>query len=69
MPEENERALAERHVMAARQIVARQRQRVLQLDAIGADTLSARQTLDVFETSLQIFEGHWDQLKHERGRQ
>ena len=69
MPEEDELAMAERHVLAARQTVARQRQRLLQLETIGADTLSARQTLDVFEASLRIFEDHRDYLKHQRDGQ
>jgi len=60
---DDEIALAEQHVRQAQDIVARHRERVVHLESIGADTLSARQTLDVFETSLRIFQGHRDYLK------
>jgi hypothetical protein len=52
------RALAERHVIAARKIVARQRELVRRLEAAGRDTAQEQRTLDLFEQSLQIFEEH-----------
>jgi hypothetical protein len=68
MFDDEDLAMAERHVRQAQAIVARQRERVLQLDSIGADTLAARQSLDLFETNLRIFEGHRDYLDHRRER-
>jgi hypothetical protein len=66
MSEQDELGLAEQHVIEARQIVARQKQRILQLDSVGADIFGARQTLIIFEDSLRIFEGHRDYLKKQR---
>jgi len=58
--------MAEQHVRQAQLIVARHRERVAHLEHIGADSLAARQMLNVFEDNLRIFEGHRDYLKHRR---
>lgn len=68
MNRDDQIALAEQHVRQAKDIVTRQRERILHLDSVGADSLSAKQTLDLFETNLRIFEGHRDYLKHDRDR-
>jgi hypothetical protein len=49
-------ALAERHVLAGRKIVARQRQLVEAVEAAGRDASFERTTLDLFERTLKIFE-------------
>jgi hypothetical protein len=64
----NDLAIAEHHVAQAQLIVARQRARIVRLEAAGAGTLDARQTLEVFETNLRIFEGHRDYLRSQRDR-
>jgi flagellar biosynthesis regulator FlbT len=56
-------ALTEQHVRQAKEIVARQRAVVLKLDSLGVDSFGAKQTLEIFETNLRIFEGHRDYLK------
>ena len=66
--DDNDLAMAEHHVRQAQLIVARHRARIVRLEAAGAETLDARQTLEVFETNLRIFEGHRDYLKSQRGR-
>jgi hypothetical protein len=49
-------ALAERHVVAGRKIVARQRELVERLEASGRDTSLEKKTLDLFERTLKMFE-------------
>jgi hypothetical protein len=66
MSTDDEIALAEEHVRQAKEIVARQKQQILQLDSVGADSLDAKQVLDIFETNVRIFEGHRDYLKNQR---
>jgi hypothetical protein len=48
--------MAFRHVIAGRRIVARQSQRVEMLARNGSDTSVAKRTLDLFATTLNIFE-------------
>ena len=56
-------ALAKRHVVEGRKIVERQRLTVKKLEASNSDSvLDARQTLDVFERTLAIFEEHLSEL-------
>jgi hypothetical protein len=50
--------LAGRHVCEGRLIVARQKQLIARLKAAGRPTLNAEQTLQVFVTTLAIFEDH-----------
>ena len=64
--EENEMAAAESNIKRARNIVEQQKQRVAFLEKGGADSRDARQTLDIYETNLRIFEGHRDYLKGRR---
>jgi hypothetical protein len=66
--------LARRHVVEGRKIVARQRQRVRDREAKGLDASTQRQTLEVFEHTLAIFEKHLEQLdartrEHRKTRQ
>jgi hypothetical protein len=51
-------ALAERHVITGRKIVARQRELVRRLEASGRDAALEKKTLDLLEQTLKIFEGH-----------
>ena len=54
------RHLAFRHVIQARGIVARQRERVEMLTREGHDTTEAKRTLDIFEDNLRsILEQDW----------
>jgi hypothetical protein len=65
MPDEPESdlAMASRHVAEARRIVGRQRERIAKLKAAGHSTLDHEQTLQVFESTLRIFEDHERQIK------
>ena len=65
MPDEPESDLARgiRHVTAGRRIVARQRERIRRLKALGHPTLGHEQTLLVFESALRIFGEHEKQLR------
>jgi hypothetical protein len=51
-------SLARQHVIDGRRIVERQRKLVRQREAHGFDAVEARQTLEVFERTLAIFEEH-----------
>jgi len=55
-------ATAARHVAEGKRIVAAQKERIARLKAKGLSTLDAEQTLQVFETSLAIFQRHRDEL-------
>jgi hypothetical protein len=66
MSTDDEIALAEQRVRRAEEIVVRQKQQILQLDSVGADSLDAKQVLDILETNVRIFEGHRDYLKNQR---
>jgi hypothetical protein len=57
---ETDLTLAARHVGEGRIIVARQRERIARLRALGCSTLDHEQTLRIFESTLEIF------LDHER---
>jgi hypothetical protein len=53
-----ELATAARHVAEGRLVVARQRERIARLAAQGSCTGDYERTLDIFVSSLQIFENH-----------
>ena len=55
--------MAVRHVTAGRCIVARQRDRIERLRALGCSTLIHEETLRVFLSTLQIFEEHVRELR------
>jgi hypothetical protein len=55
---ESDLALAARHVREGRIIVARQEECIRRLRALGCSTLDAEQTLQVFFSTLAIFEDH-----------
>jgi hypothetical protein len=65
MPEmfESELMIAARHVAEGRQIVAKQRERVARLKAVGASTFDHEHTLRIFESTLLIFEEHERSLR------
>ena len=64
--QKNELVAAESNIEQTRQIIERQKQLVALLEEAGADSAGARQTLEIYETNLRIFEGHRDYLKHRR---
>jgi len=64
-----ELALATQHVERAKQIIARQRQAIARLQAMGCNSLDAEQTLEVFLRTLEIFEDHKKHLQHSGPRQ
>jgi hypothetical protein len=51
-------ALAARHVARGQIIVARQRERIERLKALGCDTLNHEQSLSVFIGTLKVFIDH-----------
>lgn len=53
---------ARRHVLDGRRIVAHQKELVWRLAALGLDTSEAKETLSLFESSLEIFEQHLREL-------
>jgi len=61
--EQDELAAAESNINSARQIVERQKQLIANLQKAGSDTRVALQNLEMYETSLRIYEGHRDYLK------
>jgi hypothetical protein len=63
---ESELATAARHVASGRLIVARQKARMAKLKAEGHATLDHEQTLQVFESTLRLFEDHERQLQGRR---
>jgi hypothetical protein len=69
MPDgEDHLAQATRHVTEARLIVARQRERIAQLRALGMSTMDAEQTLDIFLSSLRIFEDDECRLREDAAK-
>jgi hypothetical protein len=60
-------ATAESTIERARQAVERQKQLIAGLERAGADSVGARQTLDVFETTLRTLKAHRDYRKHRSG--
>jgi hypothetical protein len=64
MDSESEFVMAARHVAEGRRIVARQRLRIAKLKLAGHSTLDHEHTLQVFESTLRIFEEHERQLRH-----
>ena len=56
MSQESEFAIAERHVVRGREIVARQRQIINTIRAMKGDSTDAEEVLVQFERSLAIFE-------------
>jgi hypothetical protein len=64
MPEiDTELAAAARHVAEGRRIVARQREIIARLAAQGSCTGDYERTLDIFVSSLRIFEEHERELR------
>ena len=61
-------SLAVHRVAQAKRVVARQRQRILMLEAAGCSTRNAQQTLEVLLRTLAIFEQHKRELRTQ-GRQ
>jgi hypothetical protein len=57
-------AIAERHVVDGRRIVARQRA-LISDKAAGRDTFDAEQLLDQFERTLEIFEDDYRAIRAE----
>ena len=57
--------MAERHVREGRLTVARQRELIARLKALGLDTAASQSLLADFERSLASFEEHLDLIKHE----
>ena len=49
---------AAQYVAEAKKILARQRLRVAKLKALGASTLDAEHTLEVYESTLKLLEEH-----------
>jgi hypothetical protein len=60
--DESTLAIATRHVAEGERIVARQKLMIERLKAAGVSSLDAEQTLQVFETTLDIFKSHRDDL-------
>ena len=50
--------MATRHVADGRRIVAKQREHIGRLRELGCSTLDAEDTLEVFLSTLEIFDGH-----------
>jgi hypothetical protein len=66
--EESDLALAARHVAEGRRIVARQRERIARLRALGCSTLDHEQTLRIFESTLEIFLDHEQTIREQDTR-
>jgi hypothetical protein len=60
--------LAARHVAEGRIIVARQRDRIARLKALGCSTLDHEQTLRIFQSTLEIFLDHQRTLREHDAR-
>jgi len=60
--DESTLAIATRHVAEGERIVARQQAMIARPKASGAPTLDAEQTMQVFQTTLDIFKRHRDDL-------
>jgi hypothetical protein len=65
---ETDLTLAARHVAEGRIIVARQRERIARLRALGCWTLDHEQTLRTFESTLEIFLDHERTLREHDSR-
>jgi hypothetical protein len=59
---DSELAIAARHLVQARRIVARQRAHILKLKALGSATPDHELTLQVFVSTLAQMEGHAQEL-------
>ena len=59
--------MAVRHVAEARQIVVQQRERIARLKADGHSTVDHEKTLEVFETTLRIFEHDERRIRERMG--
>jgi hypothetical protein len=53
---EDVKAIAERHVKEGQRVVARQRALIIKKKALGQDTATAEDLLDIFERTLAQFE-------------
>jgi hypothetical protein len=65
MPHESDLALAIQHVARAKLFVANQHARIARLRDAGCSTLDAEHTLEVFISTLGVFEDHERQLREE----
>jgi hypothetical protein len=65
---ETDLTLAARHVAEGRIIVARQRDRIARLRALGCLTLDHEQMLRTFESTLKIFLDHERTLREHDAR-
>jgi hypothetical protein len=61
-------SLAAHRVAQAKRVVARQRQRILMLEAAGCSTRNAQQTLEVLLRTLAVHDRHKRELRTQ-GRQ
>jgi hypothetical protein len=68
MPVETSQAIAQRHVAAGRAIVARQRNLIERIRALGLDTGEAESLLRQFEATLLVFEEDLAYLAGDNGR-
>jgi hypothetical protein len=53
---EDLKSIAERHVKEGQRVVARQRELIARMKALGQDTATAQELLDIFERTLAQFE-------------
>ena len=58
-------SIAARHVLHARNIIARQEAVIERLRRVGAHTATAERLLELFKTTLQLFENDYKRLKQE----
>jgi hypothetical protein len=56
MPTTSDLALATQHVARAKQIIEKHRALIVKLKGVGASTIDAEHTLEVFVSTLGIFE-------------
>jgi len=56
---------AARHVLHARNIIARQEAVIERLRRVGAHTATPERLLELFKTTLQLFENDYKRLKQE----
>ena len=70
MPERAETLLemAVRHVAEARRIVEEQRRRIASAKEVGNATLDLEQTLQMFESTLRIFEDDERRIREHMGK-
>ena len=67
MESESDLAMAARHVLEGRRIVARQRERIVRLKSLRCSTQDHEKTLLVFLSTLEILEDHQRLILGESG--